>query len=184
MQIETDLLITWGAVAKKYNKNEFIFYEGEPARFYYQVLEGKVRMCNYNDEGKEFAQGVFIAGDGFGEPPLFVHERYPACAVADSNCTVIKLSKESLMKILDEYPDIVKKMVFAFAKRIFDKATTARHVISQNPEHRIKAFLDRYKIDNGFKNDKTMIPFTRQEIANFTGLRVETVIRTTKKCVI
>lgn len=33
----------------------------------------------------------------------------------------------------------------------------------------------------GFTNTKVLIPFTRQEIANFTGLRVETVIRTIKR---
>ena len=41
------------------------------------------------------------------------------------------------------------------------------------------AFLNSNKKGSG--NTKELVPFTRQEIANFTGLRVETVIRTFTK---
>ncbi|MBK8886488.1 MAG: Crp/Fnr family transcriptional regulator [Saprospiraceae bacterium] len=54
MNIDKDLLITWGAVTKKYKKHEYIFYEGDQARFYYQILEGKVKNVSYNDEGTYF----------------------------------------------------------------------------------------------------------------------------------
>jgi len=43
MQIDADILITWGAVAKKFKKGDFIFYEGDHARFYFQILVGTVK---------------------------------------------------------------------------------------------------------------------------------------------
>ena len=33
MQIDLDLLFTWGAIAKEYKKNEIIFHEEESAIF-------------------------------------------------------------------------------------------------------------------------------------------------------
>jgi CRP-like cAMP-binding protein len=42
------------------------------------------------------------------------------------------------------------------------------------------AFLNAHKKGKNC-NEKELIPFTRQEIANFTGLRVETVIRALSK---
>ena len=33
MQIDLDLLFTWGAIAKEYMKNEIIFHEEESANF-------------------------------------------------------------------------------------------------------------------------------------------------------
>ncbi len=80
MHIDTNLLITWGAVSRKYRKNEFIFYEGDQCRFYHQIEEGKVKMCCYNDEGRQFIQGLFGPGESFGEPPIFINEVYPASA--------------------------------------------------------------------------------------------------------
>ena len=94
MAIDLDLLFTWGAIAKEYKKNEIIISEDETAHFYYQVIDGCVRMFNCNDDGKEFTQGYFTEGQSFGEPPLFIDEKYPSTATAFQDCKIIKLSKE------------------------------------------------------------------------------------------
>jgi len=178
MQIDKDLLITWGAVAKKFKKNSVIFYEGDPARFYFQILQGRVRMCSYNEEGRIFIQGFFNEGESFGEPPIFLNERYPACAMAETDSIILKLSKETLIKLLEEYPDLQIKFITLFAKRIFEKATTNKNIVSLHPEHRIIGFLKSYKKENNAGNSRMLIPYTRQKIADLLGLRVETVIRT------
>lgn len=177
MQIDLDLLYTWGAVAKKYKKNEVIFEEEESANFYYQIIDGSVRLFNSNHDGKEFTQGLFSKGDGFGEPPLFIDETYPSKAVTTQDSIIIKLSKDKFLKILDEYPTVQKSFLFLLAKKIHAKSKSSNEIINHKPEHRIMAFLSSYKKSADNKIDKLLIPYTRQEIANHTGLRVETVIR-------
>jgi CRP/FNR family transcriptional regulator len=179
MQIDLDLLFTWGAVAKKYQKDEVIFYENDMALFYYQIIEGAIKMFNINEEGKEFTQGIFYKGSSFGEPPLFIDEVYPASAIATKDTTIIKLSKEKLFLIVNEYPEISQSLLKLMATRIFNKSVSTKQIINQKPEFRIKSFLENYKKRNNFdSNGRVLIPFTRQQIADFTGLRVETVIRT------
>jgi CRP-like cAMP-binding protein len=177
MQIDIDLLFSWGAVAKKYKKNEIIFDENEVAHFYYQIIEGSVRMFNSNDEGKEFTQGLFCKGNSFGEPPLFIDQPYPSKAITIQDSTIIKLSKDKFLKILDEYPSIQKSFLLLLANKIHSKSNTSKEIINQKPEFRIVAFLNTHKKKSECSNEKVLIPYTRQEIANFTGLRVETVIR-------
>lgn len=181
MQIDIDLLYSWGAVAKKYKKNEVVFDENELAYFYYQILDGGVRMYNSNEEGKEFTQGLFCQGEAFGEPPLFIDETYPSTAITIQDSTILKLSKDRFLKILDEYPYIQKYFLLLFAQKIHAKANTSKEIINQKPEFRIVAFLNSFKKKSGNLKDKLLIPYTRQEIANFTGLRVETVIRVLTK---
>ncbi|MBK9254238.1 MAG: Crp/Fnr family transcriptional regulator [Saprospiraceae bacterium] len=181
MHIDTNILITWGAVSKKYKKNEYIFYEDAQCRFYHQILDGKVKMCCHNEEGKVFIQGVFENGESFGEPPIFLNEVYPASAVAESDCSVLILSKDSLFKILKEYPELQMNFIINFAKRIYVKSKTNKNIINIHPEQRILGFLNNFKKEKQLTNVKTLIPYTRQEIADFLGLRVETVIRTIKK---
>lgn len=175
MEIDLDLLYSWGAIAKQYKKNEVLFRENEVAGFYYQVVEGCVRMFNSNDDGKEFTQGYFSFGESFGEPPLLIDEKYPSSAVAFADSKIIKLSKDKFLQILDENPLMQKACLQLLAKRIHNKAKTSKDIINQKPEFRILAFLNTHKKGDG--NAKELVPFTRQEIANFTGLRVETVIR-------
>ncbi len=148
MQIDIDLLFTWGAIAKEYKKNEMIFYEDDMANFYFQIMDGSVKMYNTNDEGKEFTQGYFSNGQSFGEPPLLIEQIYPASAVAFQDSKIIKLSKDKFLKILDEYPSIQKKLLKLMACRIHSKAMTTKDIINQKPEFRILAFLNANKKSN------------------------------------
>lgn len=181
MFIEQDQLITFGAVYKKYKKHDFIFMEGDPAKCFHQIVEGSVRLYNTNEEGKEFTQGHFATGECFGEPPLFINEHYPATAITLMDTTILRLAKEDFFKMLSDYPELSSKFNILLSQRIFNKSITAREIVNNNPEHRIITFLDHYKKTQNAHGYKIVIPYTRQEIANFTGLRVETVIRTMGK---
>lgn len=176
MIIDIETLMSWGAVEKEYSKNETIFNEGDPALFYFQIVKGNVKMYNSTEDGKEFTQGYFVDGQSFGEPPLFIDEKYPSTAVACSNSKIIKLSKDKFLNLLEENGIILKTFLVLMAHRIYSKAMTSKDIINQKPEYRILAFLKANK-KNAYNKKKELVPFTRQEIANFTGLRIETVIR-------
>lgn len=181
MQIDLDLLYTWGAIAKQYAKHEIIFEEDAHAHYYHQIISGGVRMYNTNEEGKEFTQGVFCQGQSFGEPAIIIDKTYPARAETIQDSVIIKLSKENFFKLLDEYPLIQKSLLRLMATRIHTKSNSSKEIINQNPEFRLLAFINTFKKSSPPQQGKLLIPFTRQEIANFTGLRVETVIRAFSK---
>lgn len=176
-----DILITWGASIKNICKGEIIFNEGFEARYYYQIIKGEVRLFNTNNEGKEYTQGIFQDGNSFGEPPIFINEPYPASAIAVKDSVIIKIGSQSFIKILDEYPQLQKILLKEFARRIYNKSITAREIINNPPEIRILGFLNSLKKKDCDKKERILVPYTRQEIANLTGLRVETVIRTLMK---
>lgn len=181
MGIDTDILFTWGAVYRKYDKGEIIFKEDSPAHFYHQVTDGSVKMVNCNDHGKEFIQGIFEPGDSFGEPPIFYEGTYPATAVAETDCTLLRLRKESLMEILKDNPTVHLQFTRMLAHRLHLKAIVARELACYQPEHRIQTILEmiRTKTEKPKNNgSRIKVPYTRQQLADMTGLRVETVIRT------
>lgn len=181
MQIDTDILIAWGAVPKKFRKNEMIFREGDKPRYYYQIVSGKVKMFNSSNETKELTQGIFSEGESFAEPPIFIDEIYPANAVTLTDTVIMRILKERFLQLLDEYPALQRKFLELFSKRIYAKALLARELVSSSPEDRIRNFLQHYKKKHSDVPDRVHIGVTRQEIANSTGLRVETVIRTLQK---
>ncbi len=177
MHIDPILLKSKGAMQKHYGKNEVIFYENEGAKFYYQIVEGTVKMFNDNNEGKQFLQGYFSPGQSFGEPPLLINEKYPSTAVSLTESLILRIPKEDFLEILYKNPEIKSELLQVFAERLYHKSVTAAEIINHSPEARILSFLDSYK-KKCAEHEKVVIPFTRQIIADFTGLRVETVIRT------
>jgi CRP/FNR family transcriptional regulator, cyclic AMP receptor protein len=180
--IDTDLLLAWGATFHEHEKNHVLFCEGDTAYFYYQVVDGRIKMCNCNDDGKEFIQGIFEAGESFGEPPLFDGGTYPASAVADVNTTVIRLRKENFLHLLKDNFDIHYSFTQTLARRLRFKSIMSKEISSYGPAHRILSLLKEYKKSRGYVNGSMLkIDYTRQQIADMTGLRVETVIRSIRE---
>jgi len=178
--ISVDLLTVFGGVHKNYTKDEYIFHEDEHSHFYYQIISGKVKMVSEAEDGKEFIQGFFGPGQSFGEPPIFDEGVYPASAKAEEDSVIIRLAVDSFIHMLKQHFDIHWKITKLLAHRIKHKAVTLKEISCHTPEHRILNLLDNYKKE--LKNKSPFIPkvkvdFTRQEIADMCGLRVETVIR-------
>lgn len=180
--IGIDLLEKYGALKKSFAKNETIFEEGNLPTHYYQIISGEVKMSNYNDDAREFIQGIFYKEQSFGEPPLFLNQKYPANAIAVEDSEVLLLPKNSFMKLLEENSAISLKIIENLAQRLYYKSVMAAEMSTQEPEHRVLKLIDHGIAYFNFKKDENgyLINFTRQQIGDLTGLRVETVIRTIK----
>ena len=145
MQIDFNILMTYGAVACKVNKGELVFSEGTTPVHYYQVVEGCIKVFTSNNKGKEFIQGIFSDGQSFGEPPLLINKLYPSSAQATMASVVVKISREKLMDIFNDYPQMLQNLFFKFADRLYQKSISAQILVSRTPEEKIIQFLENFK---------------------------------------
>lgn len=178
MPVDPHILMAYGAAVTRYKKGSMVFRQDEKAKYYFQVLEGEIRTFTVRQNEKEFVQGIFGEGESFGESPLFVDAPYPFHAQATRDAVILRLPKDRYRMILEEVPGIQMKVIESFARRICDQATAIRMLNTTSPELRLMEFLDTHKKKSAKSNGKKLVEFTRQEIANMTGMRVETVIRT------
>lgn len=180
--IPEELLESHHALQKKYAKGDTIFHEGDLPVNYFQIISGDVKMSNFNDDGKEFIQGIFHPKQSFGEPPLFLNRVYPANAIAVSDCELFVLPKSSFLNLVKENASVSLSIIENLAQRLHYKSVMAAEISSQEPEHRLLKLFDYsitfFKIEK--ESDGYRIDLTRQQMADLTGLRVETVIRTIK----
>lgn len=180
--ISESLLLQFGARLKNYSKGTIVFNEGDRARYYWQIRQGEVKMNNFNDEGKEFIQGIFSKGESFGEPPLLISKNYPASAVALTDVVLLQLSQPVFVEMLHEYPETAIAISTRLANRLYYKSVMASEISSQDPEHRLLKLIDYLKlhVEAMPEDERYCVTLTRQQLADLTGLRVETVIRSIK----
>ncbi len=177
--IDIDTLLAWGAAYKKVAANEIIFQEGTQAQFYYQLVSGSVRWANINDEGKEFLQVMIEPGECFGELPLFDDEPFAATAIANEDSMIIRLHQSTFQQLIKENPEIHLAFSKLLSQRIRFKFFILKEMANHNPEHSISTLLSYFKqTQKNICTKCNQVKLTRQQIANMTGLRVETVIRT------
>ena len=179
--INIDTMVAWGATYKKISRGEIIFHEGALSSFYYQLVTGRVRWVNINDEGKEFIQTIIEPGECFGELPLFDDEPFAATAIADEDSVILRLHRCTFHQLLKESPELHFAFTKLLTQRLRFKILILKELANHNPENSISSLLAYFKQSQ--KNICTKcnrINLTRQQIADMTGLRVETVIRTIK----
>lgn len=175
------LLLESGAKKLSLKKGDILFYAGDIPKNFYQIGLGELKMNNFNDEGKEFIQGIFTMGMSIGEPPLFIDKPYPANAEALTEAEVYVLPKEAFFTMLQKNPEVNLSITITLSQRLYFKSIMASEISSQDAEHRIIKLIDYFKEIVGLKpDDKYKVSLTRQQIADLTGLRVETVIRAIK----
>ena len=179
--IAENLLLAYDAQKLNLRKKQVLFKIGTLPRYYYQVVSGTVKKNNFNEDGKEFIQGIFSKGNSFGEPPLFGDLPYPASAEALEDSVVWQLKKSDFLKLLKEHPDIHLSVTKTLSKRLHYKATMVAEISTERAEHRLLKLMDYLKTNEGTPADqKYQVLLSRQQMADLTGLRVETVIRAIK----
>ena len=120
-------------------------------------------------------------GECFGELPLFDDEPFAATAIANEGSVIIRLHRATFLQLIKENPEIH----FAFSKllsqRLRFKFFILKEMANHNPEQSISTLLSYFKqTQKNICTKCNRIKLTRQQIADMTGLRVETVIRTIK----
>jgi CRP/FNR family cyclic AMP-dependent transcriptional regulator len=183
MSIKEELLHSLGATEEDYNQGDYIFRENSSVQFYHQVVTGEVKLNNYNNEGKEFIQNIHTCEDGIAESMLFTDKVYPMNAIAMTRCTIIKVSKKTILSYLASNPAIYLNICMSLSDRLYRKFVLMQKISSHNAAERLREVIDLMKKEQ-YHNTKPFtfeVPLTRQQLASLTGLCLETTIRTIKK---
>ncbi len=170
----------YGAAVLSLKKDEILFHEGDTANFFYQIEEGSVKMVTYSLDGKEFIQGIFYQGDSFGEPPLFCDFPYPGSATTLIDSKVMRIPKDRFFDLLKGHFEIHIELDRILCERLKYKNMILSEISFYDPEHRIISLL-AYLKSKASPDQPFQVPLTRQQLAEMSGMRVETVIRTIKR---
>lgn len=177
-------LLAANAQMVSYKKGEIIFFENTKASFYYQIETGRVKMMSFTSSGKEVIQKIFEAGSTFGEPALLGDFPYPARAVALTNCKIWKVIRQDFIDLLQRDPAVHLLLTKDICERMEYKAVIIKMVSIRSAKERILSFIQFLKTKKKTttaNHGKFILPYTRQQLADSLGLRVETVIRAVKK---
>lgn len=162
----------------RFNKGEMIYNEGSAARFFYEVKTGEVKIVNSNDEGNDFIQAVYKTGGIFGAHLLFCDKPYPASAFAHTDCELYTVPKERFFNLLKENYNFHFSITNKLSEQLMFKAMMLQEVANEEAEHCLLTLI-HYLMDQKKVADNTL-DITKKQLADMTGLRVETVIRIMK----
>jgi CRP-like cAMP-binding protein len=93
-----------GRTMSQYRKDQIVFSQGDPADAVFYIQKGKVKVTVVSDQGKEAVVAILGAGEFCGEGCLAGQARRIATVRAMAECTIMRLQKTSIVRVLHDEP--------------------------------------------------------------------------------
>jgi CRP/FNR family nitrogen fixation transcriptional regulator len=156
-----------------FKRNVEIYGENEPAEYLYQVVSGAVRTYKVLADGRRQIGAFYVPGDVFGLETGEMHH-FSAEAMTESKVLVVKRSSLVALAARDTQ---VARQLWTLTARELERAQQHFLALIKTAEERVVDFLldmaSRVSGSNQFE-----LPMSRQDIADYLGLTIETVSRT------
>jgi CRP-like cAMP-binding protein len=156
-----------------FKRNAEIYGEHEPADYLYKVVSGAVRTSRLLSDGRRQVGAFYLPGDSFGLENGGMHS-FSAEAVSDSKILVIQRSAIMALAARDGQ---VARELWSVTSRELERVQEHLTVLVKSAEERVAGFLlELAKRAPGAI--QVQLPMSRQDIADYLGLTIETVSRT------
>ncbi len=157
----------------QFPRNAEIFGEGEEAEFVYQVVRGVVRTSTILSDGRRQICSFYLPGDVFGLEAGMMHE---ASAEAVGATSVMVVRRSTLFEAASRDPALAEKLWSATAREL-QNARKHLLLLVRSAQERVASFLLEMA-HRTHVSDTIELPMSRQDIADYLGLTIETVSRT------
>jgi CRP/FNR family transcriptional regulator, anaerobic regulatory protein len=169
------------AVSSLHHKapGETLFSEGDEADSVYEVVRGMLRLCKLLPDGRRQITGFLSAGQFLGLAPEGVCV-YTAEAITE--VTLCRYKRSAFDRLIDEMPGFAKR-VLAVASHELSAAQNQMLLLGRKAAvEKVASFLLLMAEQAGEDEDASIgLPMTRNDIADYLGLTIETVSRTLTK---
>jgi CRP/FNR family transcriptional regulator, cyclic AMP receptor protein len=174
------------AKIKKFTKGFVIFEEGDTRAALHIVLNGRVKISLYDEEGKEYVLDVISTGGFFGELSMFDELTGFANIIATEETECVVIQRQDFVNLLMDNPAFTVSVLKTLVNKLRAANERIKGLAFLSVENRILKYLSEIGEKSGVKIKDRMIiergP-TQVEIANSCGCSRETVSRMIKSLV-
>ena len=184
LQEEQLALILQAAQEKHYRKDEFLFFQDDPADVFYVCLEGRLKLSQLTMDGNQVTMHYPGPGEAFGIIAVLRGIRFPVTAEAVEDCTVLAWDHEAMKRWIKQEPQIALNSIRILSKFIENFQDRITELSTERVERRIARTLLRLAQQTGHKSVNGIrinINLSRQDIAEMAGTTLYTVSRTLRK---
>lgn len=157
-------------------RGHVLFQQGDPARAFFLVLGGQVKLSRVNPGGDEAVVHIYGAGESFAEAAMFLGGRYPVAAVAVVPSRIMHIESDALRRKVAERPEIAFAMMASMSRHLKVLVDQIEKMKLLSADQRVAEFL------LGLCGEKTgavtlSLPHEKSLIANRLGMKPATFSR-------
>jgi CRP/FNR family transcriptional regulator, nitrogen fixation regulation protein len=155
-----------------YARNVEIYGEHEPTEYLYKVISGGVRIYRVLTDGRRQISAFLLPGDTFG---LEAGESHSCSAEAMADSVVLVTKRSAVLSLAQRDPQVAREL-WTLTARALGRVQNHMLALVKTAQERIAAFL--LEMAERKPGAFVELPMSRQDIADYLGLTIETVSRT------
>lgn len=162
-------------VAVRFSRGTMIFNQGDKPHYAYRIVSGAVRHSKFLPDGRRQIADFSLAGEFFG---LEGDHENGLTAEALTEVNAVSYPRSGIERLADDKPDIRETFLAGLREKLLHSHEHLMMLGRQTAKERIAAFL--VEMAKRRTTDESMLvdlPMTRQDIADYLGLTIETVCR-------
>jgi CRP-like cAMP-binding protein len=161
------------------SKGQFIYFPEDPSRSLFFLKEGRIKIGNTSEDGRENIQTILQPGEVFGELSLAGQEKREDFAQAmDEGVVICAMGVEDMEGLMERNNKMGMRLTKLIGFRMQKMERKLRSLIFKDARTRIIDFIREMAEEIGQPaGDETLIrhALTHQEIANLTASSRQTV---------
>jgi CRP/FNR family transcriptional regulator, nitrogen fixation regulation protein len=158
-----------------YPRRVQIVHEDEAADRLYKVISGTVCTYKVLSDGRRQIGGFYLPGDIFG---LESAEGRTLAAETITNAKVLVIRKSVLTALASRNAALTSRLLLLTARELARVQDRVLLLSSKSAQERVVGFLLEMSKRGSSTANSVELPMSRQDIADYLGLTIETVSRT------
>lgn len=170
--------ISRSAIGRVYDPDQLVLLEGEPASGLYIVQYGWLKVSKIAIDGREQILQLLGSGEVFNAVSVFSGSPNPASVTALEKTRLWMISRQAMLKLLDENPAIARLIIQDLAGRVTHLISLVEDLSLRTVEARLARLLLEQSSGDTLQRKKWA---TQTEIASRLGTVPDVLSRTLRK---
>lgn len=154
--------------------NSYIFKERDANNYVYIPISGVIMLERSTARGSRHVFAFLFTGNLIG---LSEFSFYTFSAKSVSNSTIVKINKDLIKNVFERHPQIAKRF-HEYTNMVLNYILDQLFIMGQKTAHqRLALFLLDMEKRIGHGTKKFFLPMSRQDIADYLGMSLETTSR-------
>jgi CRP/FNR family transcriptional regulator, nitrogen fixation regulation protein len=156
-------------------RNSEIYGVNERSKYLYKVFKGSVRTYKVSEDGRRQISAFYLPGDVFG---FEVGDEHTLSAEAIVDCQLLVIRRTSVATLATRDSSVARQL-WAMTAAELQRAQDHVMLLIKTAQERVVWFL--LEMSKRSSSDEINLQMSRQDIADYLGLTIETVSRTLTK---
>jgi CRP/FNR family transcriptional regulator, cyclic AMP receptor protein len=159
-----------GVVHSDCRAGKTLYMQGDAARALYYLEKGKVKVAVTSGQGKEAVVAILTDGNFLGEGCLAGQTVCMATATAMTDCTIVRIEKAEMIRLMHEEPELAEVFVtHLLARNIRVESDLVDQLFNSSEKRLARMLLILANFGKEGKPEEIITPISQTTLAEMIG---------------